>query len=70
MKILDWVFIVKFVKYNEFVLYDDDWYYIRVGKFFVFKKINMIFIYFLYRLLFNLYLMLFIINMKFFKIGF
>lgn len=46
MKILDWVFIVKFVKYNEFVLYDDDWYYIWVGKFFVFKKINMIFIYF------------------------
>lgn len=70
MKILDWVFIVKFVKYNEFVLYDDDWYYIRVGKFFVFKKINMIFIYFLYRLLFNLYLMLFIMNMKFLKIGF
>lgn len=54
MKILDWVFIVKFVKYNEFVLYDDDWYYIRVGKFFVFKKIDMIFIYFYILQIFNL----------------
>lgn len=70
MKIPDWAPIVKLAKYNELAPYDDDWYYTRAGKFFVLKKINMTFIYFLHRLPFNLYLMLFIINMKSLKIGF
>lgn len=70
MKIPDWAPIVKLAKYNELAPYDDDWYYTRAGKFFVLKKINMTFIYVYIDFQFNLYLMLFIINMKSFKIGF